>query len=135
MQSVLALDVGTVRVGVARGSLETRLASPFTTLDTDRFTEQFAQVMVQEQPVAVVVGLPRNLSGEDTPQTTYVREFAAKNLADITVVWQDEALTSRKAEEELQARKKPYTKGDIDALAASYILEDYFSELSQKDTL
>lgn len=131
MQSVIALDIGTVRVGVARGSLETKFANPLTTLDTADFDEQFAQVLASEQPATVVVGLPRSLSGEDTPQTTFVRQFANEHLGRVDITWQDEALTSRKAEEELQARKKPYVKGDIDALAASYILEDYFLGLGK----
>ena len=41
---------------------------------------------------------------------------------------QDEALTSVKAEEELKDRKSPYEKGDIDSLAATYILQDYIEE-------
>jgi RNase H-fold protein (predicted Holliday junction resolvase) len=41
---------------------------------------------------------------------------------------QDEAATSRQAESELQARGKPYSKEDIDALSATYILEDFISE-------
>ena len=38
---------------------------------------------------------------------------------------QDEALTSHHAEEELEARGKPYERGDIDALAATYIVQDW----------
>jgi RNase H-fold protein (predicted Holliday junction resolvase) len=48
------------------------------------------------------------------------------------VVFQDEALTSRKAESELNKRGKPYAKGDVDALAATYILEDYLTQQENK---
>ena len=60
-------------------------------------------------------------------QTKYSRKVAEeiKNKLSIEVVFQDEALTSVKARDELDARKKPYEKGDIDKLAACYILEDY----------
>jgi RNase H-fold protein (predicted Holliday junction resolvase) len=40
---------------------------------------------------------------------------------------QDEAVTSKRAEAELEARGKPYQRGDIDALAATYILEDFLA--------
>ena len=46
----------------------------------------------------------------------------------VPIAWQDEALTSVKAKETLQATQKPYNKADVDALAASYILADYIQE-------
>jgi RNase H-fold protein (predicted Holliday junction resolvase) len=46
----------------------------------------------------------------------------------LPISWQDEAVTSVRAEEELRARGKPYVREDIDALAATYILEDYLHE-------
>jgi RNase H-fold protein (predicted Holliday junction resolvase) len=60
-----------------------------------------------------------------------VRQFGASlaQQVDLPLSWQDEAVTSAQAEAELVQRKKPYTKGDIDALAAVYILNDYLSEL------
>ena len=79
----------------------------------------------------MVVGLPRNMHDQDTAQTAYVRRFAEglrREIRTIAVEFQDEAETSRKAESELMARKKPYTKGDIDALAATYILQDYLDQ-------
>ncbi len=41
---------------------------------------------------------------------------------------QDEAVTSKHAEAELESRGKPYERGDIDALAATYILQDWLAE-------
>jgi putative Holliday junction resolvase len=129
--TILALDVGTVRIGVARASTIARLASPLTTLANDAaFAASLSKLIDDESAVKLIVGLPRNLSGEDTPQTQYVRDFMTSLEDDIKlpIAWQDEALTSNKAEHELQARGKLYTKGDIDALAATYILEDYLNQ-------
>jgi putative transcription antitermination factor YqgF len=71
------------------------------------------------------------LQGQETDQTGYVRNFVATLQKEIStpIVLQDEALTSHHAEEELESRGKPYAKGDIDALAACYILEDYLKGL------
>ena len=126
IHTIVALDVGMVRTGVAIGNSLARLARPLVTLPTDQFAAAFAELAKQESPDIVVVGLPRNLSGQPTQQTAYVEDFVRQQLATYTVVFQDEAVTSKKAEAELAARKKPYTKADIDALAATYILQDYF---------
>lgn len=128
MSSILSLDVGERRIGVAIASEIARFARPFTTLANDEhFMSTLDQILKDESVTTIVVGLPRNLSGEDTAQTDYVRKFTEQLDRDM-IIFQDEALTSRKAETELRQRGKPYVKGDIDALAATYILEDYLSQ-------
>lgn len=128
MSSILALDVGERRIGVAIASSIARFARPLTTLINDEhFMSNLSEIIEDETIEIIVVGLPRNLSGEDTAQTDYVRKFTEQLNRDM-IIFQDEALTSRKAETELHQRGKPYSKGDIDALAATYILEDYLSQ-------
>lgn len=127
----MALDVGEQRIGVAEANVIARIAHPFTTLaHTDTIMDDIARLLEKQEAVALVVGLPRGLEGQETAQTHYVQEFVAALEKHVTlpIHWQDEAVTSRKAEAELQARKKPYAKGDIDALAAAYILEDFLGE-------
>ncbi len=127
----LALDVGSVRIGLALASNIARLASPAGAMQQgpDIF-EQLHDFCEQENIRHIVVGLPRGLSGQETQQTAAVQAFG-KQLAAIVGVpisWQDEAVTSVQAEAELRKRDKPYRKEDIDALAATYILEDYLRE-------
>ncbi len=125
--NILSIDVGERRVGVAIASVIARFPRPLTTLDnTDAIWQDIADLVVKEDVETIVVGLPRNLSGDDTAQTEYARAFAAK-IENVEIVFQDEALTSVKAEQELKAKGKPYGKGDIDALAATFILEDYLT--------
>lgn len=126
---VVALDVGTVRVGVAEGNSVVGFAHPYTTIYTEQFKTAFEQLCKDLQPTLIVVGLPRNLQGDETPQTAFVRAFAAQYLSAFTVVYQDEALTSVKAEEELQSRGGTFAKEEVDMLAATYILQDYFDAL------
>lgn len=126
----IALDVGEKRIGVAAGDSGVRIAVPFETVETDgNEIERIAKIISDEKATVVVVGYPRNQSGETTAQTVYVEEFA-KKLVDIapTIVFQDESLTSVMAEQRLQSHKKPYSKGDIDALAAAIILQDYMEQ-------
>jgi putative Holliday junction resolvase len=129
--SILALDVGERRIGVAIASLEARLARPLTTLlHDDGLLAGLEKIIAEENVQLLVVGYPRNMSGDTTAQTRVIEEFTEelKRKLDLPVEYQDEALTSQKAETELEARGGTYQKGDIDALAATYILEDYLIE-------
>lgn len=129
-KTYVALDVGEKRIGVAVGDNGVRIAVPFDTIEADGDEiERIAKVILDEKATVVVIGYPRNQSGEATAQTAYVEAFA-KKLHDIApaIVFQDESLTSVLAEQRLQSYKKPYTKGDIDALAAAIILQDYMEQ-------
>ena len=132
LKTVLALDVGSKRVGVAIANLTVRLAKPLTTLDaTAPSLIDTLENLIHEYSVAqIVVGWPRGLSGDSTPQTKTVEQFVQflKTHIDIPIDMQDEALTSKRAEEELSGKGKSYQPGDIDALAATYILDDWLVE-------
>ena len=80
---------------------------------------------------ALVVGLPRNLQGDRTEQTGFSETFGNQLTEhfSLPVYYQDEALTSHKAEEELRQRGVDYQRGDIDALAATYILDDFLKTM------
>jgi len=126
-RTLISLDVGEKRIGVAVADDSVRIAVPFTTIEVDG-TEliKIADLVIQQGAATIVVGYPRNQQGEATAQTDYVEKFA-KQLEDMgaKLAFQDESLTSVIAEQRLVAQKKPYTKGDIDANAASIILQDY----------
>jgi putative Holliday junction resolvase len=142
----LALDVGEKRVGIARANLTVRMAHPLTTLENpSSFVEDVVGLVRREDAAWIVLGLPRGLQGQETAQTAFVRAFAEQlqqalrdaGLPD-TLHWTDEALTSVRAESELQGRKKSVrggniAKGEVDALAATYILEDFLSEHGDGD--
>jgi putative Holliday junction resolvase len=128
--NLLGVDVGEKRIGIARVNMIARLPEALTALHNDEsFAGAFQALIDEYQPDILVVGLPRNLQGQETAQSAYVRAFSQESLLsfNIPVVFQDETLSSRVAEERLQGR--PHTKGDIDAQAALVILEDYLQTL------
>jgi putative Holliday junction resolvase len=130
-KSVLALDVGSVRVGVAIASLVARLPRPLITMQQGPdFFDALQAILEVEAVGAIVVGFPRGMQGQYTRQTDATLAFVQelKEHVALPVFMQDEALTSRHAEAELKARGRDYDKGDIDALAATYILEDFMKE-------
>lgn len=125
--SLVCLDVGEKRIGVAVADTSVCIAVPYETIEVDgNELEAIANLVVTENATVIVVGYPRNQSGEATAQTRYVEQFASR-LTDIApkIVFQDESLTSVIAEQRLVSYKKPYSKGDIDAQAAAIILQDY----------
>lgn len=131
MQTILALDVGATRIGVATANTVARIASPLVTIANDDHTlANLRQLIAQHDVASLVVGLPRNLQGQATAQTQFTEAFveSLKGVIELPIYWQDEAVTSRQAEAELKQRGKPFAKGDIDALAATYILEDFLQD-------
>ena len=125
--SIFCLDVGEKRIGVAVGDSDIRIAVPFETIEVDG-TEisSIAEVIINEKANILVIGYPRNQSGEPTAQSKYVEDFS-KKLSDIVpnIVFQDESLTSVIAQQQLDGYNRPYSKSDIDAQAAAIILQDY----------
>lgn len=129
-KTLLCLDVGERRIGVALVDLSVPIPIPKTTIEVDGTEfEQIVKLINFEGAGKLIVGYPRNQQGEVTKQTQYVEAFVAKLQATedfgTEVIYQDESLTSVMAEQQLIAQKKPYTKGDIDANAARIILQDY----------
>lgn len=124
MATILGIDWGDRRIGLSRANDQLRLAEPLTTLESDDDSiERIKQLVDEEGARIVVVGLPRNLDGEETAQSAEVVEFAQKleEKLQCSVVMQDETL-STKAGQELAAR---YPQAGRDSLAATVILQDY----------
>lgn len=130
-ENILALDVGAVRIGVARANLIARIAEPLKTIPNDEtVTHTIAALIEDEKAATVVVGLPQNQQYQDTEQTTFVRDFVAHLEKSVAAdfVFQDEAGSSQRAESILKERGKPFAKEAIDAEAATLILQDYIEE-------
>ena len=126
MGTLLALDVGTKRIGVAVADSIVPIAVPMQTVEVDGTeTEVIQKIVLDKLAEKIVIGYPRNQSGDPTEQTTLVETFAARLGNTVPIVFQDESVTSVIAEDRLKATNKPYQKGDIDALAAAIILQDY----------
>ena len=128
-KNILALDVGDRRVGVALADSQIKIAVPYGYLErSDKIVRQITELMLDHDISILVIGYPRNQSGEATKQTESVEQFA-KELAEIEIdadlVFQDESLSSVEAERRLGRVKD---KGEIDAEAASIILQDYLEQ-------
>lgn len=100
---VVAVDVGTVRVGVAASDPHQVLASPVATVGPDDLAG-VAAVVRERAAVRVVVGLPRTLAGRDGESVAMARSYAealAPLVAPVPVEMVDERLTTVLAERAL----------------------------------
>lgn len=123
IQELLGVDVGAARIGIARGNTLARIAEPLKTVASTDATDQIKQLAKLHASQAVVVGLPRNLDGDETDQTRAVRQWAkqAQPVINLPFFWQDEALTSQVAE----GIKSKTEDAGSDARAAAIILQDF----------
>ncbi len=106
----IGVDVGTVRVGVARSDPAGVLASPVVTLhrdpDTDNDLTALADLVTESGAVGVVVGLPRTLAGREGTSADMARDYAAllaQRVAPTPVEFVDERLTTVTAQRKLSA--------------------------------
>lgn len=136
---LIALDVGTKRIGVAKADSAVRIAVPYPAVEVED-GEEFKKIASLARAWDInsfVLGLPRNSQGEETEQSRYVRQFAKelkRAIPDAKICFQDESLTSVEAEKRLKGRKKGYKKGDIDSEAATIILQDFLEKHTGKPT-
>ncbi|QIM21041.1 Holliday junction resolvase RuvX [Phycicoccus sp. HDW14] len=110
----LGVDVGSVRVGVARSDPDGVLATPLETVPRtaegpaaagDEDLERVAALVLEHEAVRVVVGLPRSLSGEQGPAADRARTYAsvlAARIAPVPVRLVDERLSTVEAHRALR---------------------------------
>lgn len=129
-RTLLGLDVGEKWIGVAVADTGVRIAVPLDTIVVDGGeVAAIAELVIREQATTLVVGYPRNQQGQPTAQTKAVEQFVAQlENIDVSIVYQDESLTSVMAEDRLKSYGRPYTKADIDAQAATIILQDHLEQ-------
>ena len=132
---IIGLDIGEKRIGVARADSNTRIAVPAGYLLVDGSEwQKIAKIASLNNTRFFVVGLPRSNEGQETAQSEYVRNWVKElrhHIPGARVRLQDESLTSVVAEERLRARKKPFEKGEIDAEAATVILQDFLESYTK----
>lgn len=123
----LAIDVGTVRVGIARSDPSGLLALPVETVNREVAHARVAELLTEWNPLEIIVGLPLSLAGRDTPSTTDAREFAA-TLAEsqsVPVRVVDERLTTVSAQQALRdtGHSAKSSRSRIDQAAAVILLQ------------
>jgi putative Holliday junction resolvase len=130
----LGVDVGSVRVGVARSDPSGLLATPLVTLRRDASGDsditELAALVAEHEAVEIVVGLPRSLSGREGPAAETARRYAAilaKRVEPVPVRFADERLTTVSAIRTLsgQGVRGRRQRAVVDQAAAVLILQSW----------
>lgn len=134
----LGIDYGRRRIGLALSDRTGMLARPWKAIAREGSLPQVAAALAREIVAlaaeadglgAVVVGMPRRLSGEANAQTPHVEALVERlrGLVAVPIVAQDERLSSWEAESLLARTEKNWRKRKplLDATAAAVILQDY----------
>lgn len=137
-ETILAFDFGLKYIGVAVGQTLTKTASPVTTLRAHQGIPQWEEIeklILQWRPRALVVGVPLNMDGTEQPMTSYARQFidVLEKKFNLTVFPVDERLSTWEAKNRLfessKSKKAKKNLQQIDAIAASILLEQWLKEL------
>ena len=125
---IIGLDYGSVRIGVARINSVAKLSQPLEPIianNDDTILLAVNKLITNPDAVAIVVGLPRSLEGQDTDQTRSAQAFARKiqTATRVPVYMIDEAGTSKVARERIGEKKNQ----SIDSAAAAILLEDFIN--------
>lgn len=129
MNKVMALDVGTKRIGVALSDFLHITANGHSCVPRhpeNEAIEQIKQIAIDNKVETIVVGVPINMDGTYGFQSDDCKNFAGK-LNGFEIVFEDERLTSNQAEENLRQRKINFRKDKslVDIESACIILEQY----------
>ena len=137
----MGVDVGTVRVGVARSDPQGILATPVATLARDGSRnsdlDALRDLVLELEAVEVVVGLPRTLRGVDGRAAAAARDYGrqlAARLDPVPVVFVDERLTSVSANRVLAERgiREKARRSVVDQAAAVTILQIRLDQLAAR---
>ena len=133
---LMGLDVGTKTIGVAVCDDRWNIASPAELIRRAKFTADLARLkgFAEAQRVTgVVVGLPLNLDGTDSPRTQSVRAFA-RNLAPLglpVLLWDERWSTAAVTRTLLDADASRARRAElVDKMAAAYILQGAIDALT-----
>jgi putative Holliday junction resolvase len=137
--TLLAFDFGERRIGVAVGETSTGIASPLDTITGASASirlDAIGRLVREWQPVAFIVGRPKHADGSAHAVAAAAEKFARRlsGRHRLPVFFVDETLTSAEAESRLRdTRTRAKRSGDVDALAATLILQSYLDHPPEHD--
>lgn len=129
----IALDVGDVRIGVAKSDIMGILATPLEVIDRRKVkaVKRIEEILTQENTESLVIGIPKSLDGTEKRQAEKVREFIEKlnkNIEGLEIFEVDERLTTVSADRLLNESKKKGAlekRKVVDKVAAAIILQSF----------
>jgi putative pre-16S rRNA nuclease len=133
---LIGLDVGTRTIGAAFCDSQWTIATPAALIRRGKFAGDLARLrtmMAAQQVRGIVVGLPLNLDGSDSPRTQSVRAFA-RNLGPLglpVLLWDERWSTQAVTRALIDADASRARRAElVDKMAAAYILQGAIDALT-----
>ena len=130
----MGLDYGDRRIGIAFSDLLGVIASAYDVyknVDQDSSIKYLTKLAKEKEVDEIIIGLPLNMQGEENERTLVTREFGKKlsDFSGISVVYEDERLTSVEADEILKEAGMNWEKRKelVDKVSAELILQSYLN--------
>ena len=132
---IIALDIGTVRIGIATSDIMEIIASAYEVyrrknLEVD--VKYIADLVSKLDAGEIVIGLPLKLDGTEGQSVEMARAFGEKlsELVKIPIVYQDERLSTVSAQRILieSGMRREKRKDKVDSIAATIILQTYLDK-------
>ena len=133
-ERIVCLDIGDVRIGVAVSDPTCTIATPvevITRIGWGPDVQKIKALCDRFETSRVLSGLPLNMDGTEGFQAKKVREFCSRlEDAGLSVIWQDERLTTVTAEEALleAGLSRRDRRRNVDKIAAAVILQQWLEE-------
>jgi putative Holliday junction resolvase len=135
---ILAIDHGTVRMGIAISDEMKMIATPVEFVPAEPFAsflERLRELLQEKEVELVLVGMPRNMNGSYGPAAQKVQEFvvALKDAITVPIRTWDERLTSAQANRFLIEGnvRREKRKQKVDSMAAAILLQSYLDSMPQ----
>ena len=133
MYKVMALDIGSKRIGIALSDFLLITATGHSYIPREpesKAIEAIYKIAKENHVEKIVAGLPVNMDGSKGFQAENCEDFVSK-IKGYEIVFEDERLTSDSAEQNLRERKIDFRKdkGLVDIESACIILEQYLSRI------
>jgi putative Holliday junction resolvase len=135
MGRIVALDFGLKRTGIAITDELNIIASPLTTIASDKLIPYLKELCTQSHIAVIVLGEPKRLNNQDSHITANVRllnGILVTEFPNQKVVLYDERFTSKMASQSLfesgMGKKKRQDKGLVDMVSATIILQSYLAQ-------
>ncbi len=130
MNRVLGLDVGKKRIGISMSDALLITAQPVETIDRlpeKKAVEKIKEICHHNSIEKIVIGLPKHMNNTIGEQALDCKNFSEFFSDEFEIIFEDERLTSRQAENILALQGKKYTKNKhmVDLKSACIILQQY----------
>jgi putative Holliday junction resolvase len=134
-ERIIALDVGTVRIGVAVSDPTGSFAQGVSVLAAGGdWMEDLEDILREYRAGAVLIGMPRRTDGTDGPEAARMKLVAGsleERFPDVEIIpWDERFTTTMAAQAMLEANvSRKDRRGKIDKVAAAILLQSYLDSL------